>query len=75
MIWMEKREEIWKKIQSNSAANFKANLHFVKQAKLLPCKYENSVIGNATFKTGKTRSLLLQYSFSEHSIFLINRTY
>ena len=48
MIWMKKREEIWKKIQSNSAANFKANLHSVKQAKLLPCKYENSVIGNAT---------------------------
>ena len=48
MIWMERREEIWKKIQSNSAANFKENLHSVKQAKLLLCKYENSVIGNAT---------------------------
>ena len=69
MIWMKKREEIWKKIQSNSAANFKANLHSVKQAKLLPCKYENSVIG------GKTRSLLLQYSFPQQSIFLVNRTY
>lgn len=28
MIWMEKRKEIWKKIQSNSAAYFKGNLHY-----------------------------------------------
>ena len=48
MISMEKREKIWKKIQSNSAANFKENLHSVKQEELLPCKCEYSVIGNAT---------------------------